>query len=136
MTSSSVVSVVSIVASAIVALAGVIVPQVVAGRKALSDRTIAHRAWWRDRRAELYSDMLALCARHSRSPNETTDHDSLITLQGRVATTGSPEVAALFESYVEAYRARDIAKLQEYFQRLRDHVPIELWELSKGSGNY
>jgi hypothetical protein len=131
----SLIAIISVVSSTIVALTGVVVPQVIAARKAAVDRAIAHRSWWRDRRVELYSDLLTFCARTTRSGGDL-DESEVATLEGRVGTAGSERVAELFSAFIEAARQRDDAAMRAVIDQLRGHVPNEVWQLSKGTGNY
>ena len=135
MEAASLIAIISVVASTIVALTGVVVPQVIAARKAAVDRAIAHYSWWRDRRVELYSDLLTFCSRTTRSGGDL-DESEVSTLEGRVGTAGSGRVAKLLSGFIEAARQRDDAAMRAVIDQLRDHVRNEVWQLSKGTGDY
>jgi hypothetical protein len=136
MEGTSVVAVISVTASTVVALTGVVVPQVLGARKAASDRAIAHLSWWRDKRVELYSETLTFCARTLQSSNAAVDSEEVASLEGRIGTAGSELVMRLFSDFVEAARSADGERMGAAVGRLREHVLREVWELSKGSGNY
>ena len=136
MDAASIIAITSIVSSSLVALVGVLIPQILTMRKAAVDRTISHRNWWRDKRLDLYTDILTFCAESALSITNRQDELALVKLEGRVGTSGSLEVAEYFGQYVEALRANRAPEMNAAWIKLRSHIPIEVWELSKGSGNY
>jgi Na+-driven multidrug efflux pump len=62
-TGTTIVALISVIASAIVALTGVIVPQVLGARERRVAHFLAHEIWWRDTRAPVYSEILSFCIR-------------------------------------------------------------------------
>jgi len=135
MDSASAIAIISVIASSVVALTGVVVPQLIAARKAAVDRSVAHRTWWRDKRVELYSDVLTFCARAVRS-NLDLDDGRIAELEGRIGTAGSQQVGDLFSAYIEAAQLRDSAGMKASTVRLGEHIRNEVWQLSKDSGEY
>lgn len=63
------------------------------------------------------------------------DEEEVVTLEGRVGTAGSGRVGELFSSYIDAAGRAD-ASMKAAVDQLRDHVWNEVWQLSKGTGNY
>jgi hypothetical protein len=131
----SIIAVISVITSTIVALTGVVVPQVIAARKAAVDRAVAHYTWWRDKRVELYSDLLTFCAQTLYSGG-APDEDKVVVLEGRVGTAGSARVGTMFSAFIDAARLQDSTSMKAAVDQLREHVRNEVWQLSKGSGNY
>lgn len=130
----SIVAIISMITSTIVALTGVIVPQVIAARKATVDRMLAHRTWWRDKRVEMYSEMLTFCAETLRS--RVLADEQVAALEGRIGVAGSERAANMFFNFVDAARSGDYPRMKAATSELRDHVRNEVWQLSQGSGNY
>ena len=135
MEATTVIAVISVITSTIVALTGVVVPQVIAARKAAVDRSIAHGTWWRDKRVELYGDILTFCARTLRSTS-ALDDEVVAVLEGRVGTAGSARAGNMFAAFLDAARSGDRDEMRITVDRLREHVHNEVWQLSKGSGNF
>lgn len=130
MDSASTVAVISVIASSAVALVGVIVPQVMAARKAALDRTIAHMTWWRDQRSQLYTEILGFCAQ-AEQPRQAGLNESLInSLDARVTAVAGGVVKQEFERFINAL-FRQQWRTHEAGRSLRTHIPSELWELSK-----
>jgi hypothetical protein len=113
----------------------VVVPQLIAARKAAVDRAVAHYTWWRDKRVELYSDLLTFCAR-TLHLDGTLDEDKVVALEGRVGTAGSGRAGRMFSAFIDAARVEDSANMKVVLSQLSEHVRNEVWQLSKGTGNY
>lgn len=130
MTGTTIVALISVIASSIVALTGVIVPQILGTREQRVAQLLAHGSWWRDTRSTLYSEILSFCTRALREEPDL-DESAIAELEGRVDTMGSPTVSRLFRSFMSALRARDAAKASQADAALRERIPDELWTLSK-----
>ena len=132
MDSASTVAVISVIALSAVALVGVIVPQVLAARKATLDRTIAHMIWWRDKRSELYIEILGFCAQAEQPGQHSLDESLINSLEPRVAAISSGAVSKEFRRFIAALRSDNSNELHDAGSHLRTHIPTELWELSQG----
>jgi hypothetical protein len=130
--SASTVAIISVIASSAIALVGVIVPQVVAARKATLDRTIAHMTWWRDKRSELYIDILGFCAQAEQPSHHGLNEELIDSLEPRVAAISSGVVGREFRRFIAALRSNSSDELHDAGSKLRTHIPTELWELSQG----
>lgn len=135
MEATTVIAVISVITSTIVALTGVVVPQVIAARKAAVDRSIAHGTWWRDKRVELYGEMLTFCARTLHSTG-ALDDDVVAALEGRVGTAGSGRAGNMFSAFLDAARSGDRDEMRTTMDRLREHIHHEVWQLSQGSRHF
>jgi hypothetical protein len=131
-TGTTIVALISVIASAIVALTSVIVPQVLGTRERRLAHFLAHEIWWRDTRAPIYADILSFCIRveHEKEPN--LDESSIVELQGRVAAMGSPKVRDQFYSFMSALRKGNTENASLEHQTLRELISGELWNLSQG----
>src|SRR5689334_16191774 len=132
MSGTTIVALISVIASAIVALAGVIVPQVLGTRERRVAHFLAHEIWWRDTRAPIYSEILSFCIRteHEKEPN--LDESFITELKGRVNAIGSPEVAAHFHSFMSALKDQEKEEASSEHKILRKLISDELWNLSQG----
>lgn len=134
MSGTTIVALISVIASAIVALTGTIVPQVLGARERAREQYVtqllAHGTWWRDTRSKLYSEILSFC---TRALHEELDLDepAIIELKGRVDALGSPEVSKEFRSFMSALRNQNTAEARRAESALRERMPKELWTLSK-----
>ena len=132
MTGTTVVALISVVASAVVALTGVIVPQVLGGRERRVAHFLSHEIWWRDTRSPIYSEVLSFCIRAGQEKEPDLDEPSVTELRGRVGALGSPKVSEHFDSFVSALRNGDAGKVSLEHQALRELISGELWDLSQG----
>lgn len=134
MTGTTIVALISVIASSIVALTGTIVPQVLGARERAREQSVtqllAHGTWWRDTRSTLYSEILSFCTR-ALHEELNLDELAIAELEGRVDTMGSPEVSANFRSFMKALRNQNTAEARRVDSALRERIPDELWTLSK-----
>jgi hypothetical protein len=132
-TGTTIVALISVISSAVVALTGVIVPQVLGGRERRVAHFLAHEIWWRDTRSSIYSEILSFCIRveHEKEPN--LDEPPIAELRGRVAAMGSPRVSEHFDSFVSALSNGNDEKASLEHQTLRELISGELWNLSQGA---
>jgi len=126
----TVVALISVLASSIVALTGVIVPQVLGARDQRVAQLLAHGAWWRERRSVLYSEILSFCAR-ALGDGVDLDETAIAEFEGRVIALGGLRVSELFRSFLEALRNRNTAEASQAYSDLCERIPGELWTLSK-----
>jgi hypothetical protein len=129
-TGTTIVALISVIASSIVALAGVIVPQVLGTRERRATQLLAHGSWWRDTRSTLYSEILSFCIR-ALHEELNLNEPAIAKLEGRVDSMGSPEVSTHFRSFMSALRNRNTAEASRANSALRKRIPDELWTLSK-----
>jgi hypothetical protein len=129
-TGTTIVALISVIASSIVALTGVIVPQVLGTRERRVTQLLAHGSWWRDTRSILYSEILSFCIR-ALHEELNLNEPAIAKLEGRVDSMGSPEVSAHFRSFMSALRNRNTAEASRANSALRKRIPDELWTLSK-----
>jgi hypothetical protein len=99
-TGTTIVALISVIASSIVALTGTIVPQVLGAREQSVTQLLSHGTWWRDTRSTLYSEILSFCTR-ALHEELNLDELAIAELEGRVDTMGSPEVSANFRSFMK-----------------------------------
>ena len=130
MSGTTVVALISVLASSIVALTGVIVPQVLGAREQRAAQLLAHGSWWRDTRSNLYSEILSFCIRALRDELDL-DAPGIAELEGRVIALGRPDVSKTFRSFLSALRNRNTAEASHAYSELREQIPDELWILSK-----
>ncbi len=132
MTGSTIVALISVVASAIVALTGVVVPQVLGTRERRVAHFLAHEIWWRDTRSTIYSEILSLCIRVEHEKESSLDELAIAELTGRVAAMASPKVSEHFDSFISAHRNGNVEEVSLEYRTLRKLISEELWNLSQG----
>lgn len=130
MTGTTIVALISVIASSIVALTGVIVPQLLGARERRATQLLAHGSWWRDTRSTLYSEILSFCIR-ALHEELNLDEQAIAELVARVDTMGSPQVSAQFRSFMSALRDGNTAEASRANSALHKRIPDELWTLSK-----
>ncbi|MBO0823435.1 MAG: hypothetical protein J2P27_06190 [Actinobacteria bacterium] len=132
MTGTTIVALISVIASAVVALTGTIVPQVLGGRERRVAHFLAHEIWWRDTRSPIYSEILSFCIRVEQENEPNLDEPSITELRGRVGAMGSPKVSEHFDSFISALRNGNAENASLEYQTLRELISGELWNLSQG----
>lgn len=131
MAGTTIIALISVIASSIIALTGIIVPQILGAKERRITQLLVHGSWWRDTRSALYSEILSFCMRAERVKEIKLDEPSIAELEGRAAAMGSPEVSAHFRSFMSALRDQNTAEASRAISALRNRIPDELWTLSK-----